>query len=293
LKIIYHSDADGRCAAAVTWRGPLVNRSSAYEIIEAEYKDTNGEKALINPSVFHPNEVVIIVDFSLKPKLMNEVLKITPYVIWLDHHTTAFDYEKQYSKKLDGIRDNDYAGCELAWKYFMPDSQMPRAVELIGDRDKWAFNFGDISRQFTEGLKLYPHKPTDPIWDILLGKELGLDLGGREQLEVDKIVGEGWTCMKYRDAICRDYLESFGFETEFEGYKAFAIGIYMFGSDAFGIKLKEYPLCLSFEFDGEEYLVGLYSEQIDVRPIAQKYGGGGHKGAGGIITKELPFRKKR
>ncbi len=288
MKIFHHNDADGRCAGAIAWRSPLVNRSSIYEVIEIDYKIL--EAGEFNLNDIHPNEVIIIVDFSFKPPEMKRILERTPYVIWMDHHLTSLAYD--YGVELKGIRDKNFSGCELAWKYFFPDKKMPRAVELIGDRDKWAFNFGVDSTHFVCGLDLYQHEPKDSIWDLLLGSEAGFDIGGREEIEVDKIISEGSICVKWRDSFCRDYAKSFGFETTFEGKKAYALGLMNIGSDGFGDKGKEYDLLLSFEYDGKNYTVGIYSETVDVSKIAQKYGGGGHKGAGGFIVKELPFRKE-
>ena len=66
----------------------------------------------------------------------------------------------------------------------------------------------------------------------------------------------------------------------------------MFGSEAFGEKFKQYPLCLSFVYMGNKWTVGLYSETIDVSVIAKKYGGGGHTGAAGFVCDTLPFKKE-
>ena len=287
MKIFHHLDADGKCAGAIAWRSPLVNRSQAYEVIEIDYKILEaGEYDLDNN--IHPNEVLIIVDFSFKPPDMKKILKKTPYIIWLDHHLTSLKYK--YDMELEGIRSEKYSGCELAWKYFFPDKKMPRAVEYIGDRDKWA-NLLEDSTRFVEGLKLHPHGPKDPIWDLLLGSDAGFDIEGREEMEVDKIVSDGRMCIKYRENFCRDYAKSFGFKTIFEGKKAYALGLLTLGMDAFGEKAKEYELLLGFEFDGKQYTVGVFSETAGVSEICEKYGGGGHAGAGGFICKELPFKK--
>jgi nanoRNase/pAp phosphatase (c-di-AMP/oligoRNAs hydrolase) len=48
---------------------------------------------------------------------------------------------------------------------------------------------------------------------------------------------------------------------------------------------------MPFSFDGDEWIISLYSRNIDVSEIAKKYGGGGHKGAAGFHCKDLPFCK--
>ncbi len=196
------------------------------------------------------------------------------------------------------MRDKTFSGCELAWKYFVPNTTIPRAVELIGDRDKWAWKFGEHTANFNMGLKLYSHQPGDEIWDELFPHStIPFQIGRLEadpHRKVQEIEKEGVTCVQFRDMFCFDYAKSYGFETEFEGYKCFALGIYMFGSEAFGGRMNTYDICLSYEYLGDKWTVGLYSDGkgIDVGKIAQKYGGGGHAGASGFTCKELPFKKK-
>ncbi len=280
MKIFFHNDLDGKAAGAIAYRASKdLDKSSKIELIEVDYKNE------IKIKEINLCEKIIIVDFSFKPEIMEKVLLLTNNVIWIDHHGTAFEYK--YSLTLSGIRDKEFSGCELAWKYFYGGKVMPRAVELIGDRDKWAWKFKEDTAYFNVGLKLYDHQPQDSIWDRLFGLPTRL-------IEVPNIIKKGELCLKFRDNFCEDYCKSYGFKTEFEGYKCFALGLYMFGSEAFGDRMKKYDICLSFAYLGDSWTVGLYSDGkgIDVGKIAQKYGGGGHKGASGLICKELPFKKK-
>jgi oligoribonuclease NrnB/cAMP/cGMP phosphodiesterase (DHH superfamily) len=269
MKCYYHNDLDGRCAGAIVYR--TIAKRENWEMIEVDYKDE------IDLEKIEDGEEIVIVDFSFKPEVMEKVLIKTSNVIWIDHHKTAFEYK--YSKELEGLRLNEYSGCELAWKYFTNNgSIMPEAVKLIGDRDKWAWKFGDKTKYFNLGLQVYQHQPKDEIWDNLLNKG-----------DIEEILNAGFICQKFRDNFCKDYMDSYGFETIFEGYKCFACGLYMFGSEAFGDRFKQYDICISFEFVKDKWIIGLYSEKIDVGKICQKHGGGGHTGAGGFVSKELPF----
>jgi len=158
--------------------------------------------------------------------------------------------------------------------------------------------FGKHTANFNMGLKLYSHHPRSAIWDELFPFSFIPFLtgyaGNDPYQKIQKIEKEGELCVKFRNSFCEDYCNSYGFETVFEGYKCFALGIYMFGSEAFGDRMKTHDICLSFEYLGDKWIVGLYSENkdIDVGKIAQKYGGGGHAGASGLECKELPFKKK-
>ena len=296
-KIFFHNDLDGRCAGAIAYRAlKHQDKDSKIELIEVDYKDE------IKVKEIQLCEKIIIVDFSFKPEIMEKVLLLTKNIIWIDHHKTAFEYK--YSEELEGLRDKAFSGCELTWKYFIPEARIPRAVELIGDRDIWKWEFGQHTANFNMGLKLYSHQPEDKIWDELFPySAIPLCFGKaghdtlRKVLEIEK---EGVICCQFRDMFCSDYAKSYGFETEFEGYKCFALGLYMFGSEAFGDRMKDYDICLSFAYLGDNWTVGLYSDGkgIDVGKLAQKYGkkygtsGGGHSGAAGFTAPELPFMKK-
>jgi len=288
MKIYFHNDLDGRCAGAIAYRALRdQNKGTKIALIEVDYKDK------IEIRDIQLCEKLFILDFSFTPEVMEKVLLLTKNIVWIDHHKTAFEYK--YSQELEGLRHNNFSGCELVWKYFCLNQQIPRAVELIGDKDKWAWKFGEHTANFNMGMKLYSHQPEDAIWDMLfpystipfpVGKS-GYDTFRR----VEEIEKEGKICVQFRDMFCFDYTKSYGFETEFENYKCFALGIYMFGSEAFGNKMKTYDICLSFEYLGDKWIVGLYSDKVDVSKIAVKYGGGGHTGAAGFECKELPFRK--
>jgi oligoribonuclease NrnB/cAMP/cGMP phosphodiesterase (DHH superfamily) len=269
VKCYYHNDLDGRCAAAIVYK-----EHYWCEMIEVDYKDEIDVEAI-------RNERVYIVDFSFKPETMEGVLKKTKDIVWIDHHKTAFEYD--YGIELKGVRNDGYAGCELTWMYLYPDEEMPRAVELIGDRDKWAWKYGDETRHFNMGMSFYDCDPKNKkLWIAVLDRRGNLE----------DIKAKGKICLQYRDRFCADYRKSYGWETIFENRNCYALGIYMFGSEVFGEKMKEYDICLSYEYLGDKWIVGLYSENVDVSVIAKKYGGGGHRGAAGFTADKLPFKRR-
>lgn len=284
MKIYHHNDFDGRCAAAIVRRS--VSRIGGFfpeEFIEVDYKDK------IKVEDIKTDETVLILDFSFKPEVMAEVLKRTTKVIWIDHHKTAFEYDYSYGVHLLGLLDAKFSGCELTWKYYFPDKPIPKGVQLIGDYDIWAFRHGELTEDYNLGLWLYDTVPHsfNSCWNKFVFTD--------DKKLIEEVANKGKLVKLFRDNFCNDYVKSFGFETEFDGHKAFAMGLTEFGSKAFGDKIKEYPICINFEFNGEVWTIGLYSETLDVGAIAKKYGGGGHTGAAGFTWAnwELPFKKQR
>jgi len=273
MKCYYHNDLDGRCAGAIVKRFAILSQQEEEKYIEMEYSDE------VNLDNIKPDETIYIVDFSFKPEIMEKILEKTKNIIWIDHHKTILQYE--YSQKLKGLRDINYSGCELTWMYLNPHLPFPEAVKFIGDRDKWAWQYGRDTAFFCMGLMIEYTQPEGLIWDRLLHQH--------SQLVVNEIINQGKICMRFRDNLCEDYANKYGFETEFEGYKCFALGIYMFGSEAFGNRFYHYDICISYEFLGDKWIVSLYSERVDVSKIAKKYGGGGHTRAAGFVSKDLPF----
>jgi oligoribonuclease NrnB/cAMP/cGMP phosphodiesterase (DHH superfamily) len=276
----HHNDLDGRCSAAIVWKWyneKNYDMKEPINFIELDYKDD------VPVLKIAPGEKVIIVDFSFKPEVMHEVFKRTSDIIWCDHHKTAAHYD--YGRKLKGYREFEekkLAGCECTWLHFFPHKPIPHAVFLIADRDCWRWSGGKETAEFNQGLKIHDTRPTSGIWNAVFYES-------DYHAFSERVCEQGRTCLSFRDSFCNDYADSYGFETEFEGHKAFAMGIYMFGSEAFGQRFYHYPLCLSFVYDGKQWVVGLYSQKIDVGEIARQYGGGGHTGAAGFVCDKLPF----
>lgn len=278
MKIYHHNDTDGRCAAAIILRTQpdcLLNRT---DLIEVDYKDN------INVEAIDENEIIYIADFSFKPGVMKEVCARTPNITWLDHHKTAFEYEKEYPCPILGIRTIEYSGCELAWLFFYPNKPMPRAVALIGDYDKWALKLQPCF-EFYEGIKMEDTNPRSLLWDSLL------QVGSNPY--VDRIIHQGKSAIQYRDNYCSKICHDFGYEIEWDNHYAFATNFYQFGSKGFGEQMDKYDFCIAYIHDGQRFTISLYSiKDVDVSEICKTQGGGGHRGAAGFVCDQLPFKKK-
>lgn len=279
----YHDDADGRCAGAIV-----------YKYIQEEFPNTSKKFIKINYGwpipfeIIEPNEQVYIVDFHFSVEDMKKLFDITPNVKVFDHHKSAAEVVNRYPDDvwvcLDP--DGDFAGCELVWLNLFFNEEMPIAIKLIADRDKWAWKYGSKTAKFNTGLKLYSHHPEDEIWNELLDDE-----GNRDIL--DEITDSGTVCIQYRDSLCKEFREEWGFEALLDGYKCYVINLLLRGSssEAFGDKLKEYDVCAAIVYCNGTWKVSLRSEKVDVSEIAKKFpGGGGHANSAGFEgVKELPF----
>jgi oligoribonuclease NrnB/cAMP/cGMP phosphodiesterase (DHH superfamily) len=276
--IYHHNDMDGRCAAAIVKRKcPQTQGANRLQYREVDYKSA------IVAETIEPGEVVYIVDFSFKPEVMAEVLARTGKVFWIDHHISAKQYD--YGRELAGLRDfsepNRKSGARLAWDFFSDDDEdVPFAVELVSDYDTWTMRHAEKTVAFMEGLKLIDHGPENDIWDVLLGDDYCSEQTLSRQIE------RGRVAIEYRNRLCGELRQSFGYECEFEGLtNCYALNAYRFGSLAFGDEMQKRDCCIAYIDDGLQTTVSLYTEKmdIDLSELARKHGGGGHRKAAGFV----------
>jgi oligoribonuclease NrnB/cAMP/cGMP phosphodiesterase (DHH superfamily) len=295
MKFFYHNYSDGKCA--VFWvylsAGITDDWFEANDVfMEMDYTTKFPIEAI------RPNEQIYIVDFSISPDEMRELLKITTNVTWIDHHKTAIEKYKDFEYEIKGIRYDGVAGCMLTYCYLhhmtsrgvgpiikpfdlsMTDDA-PMFTKLIADWDVWKFEYGENTKLFQTAFYAYNFDPESEKWLDLLSKDSELDL-----------IKEGTVMMRYRDSWAEKYLKKIGFETEFYGYKCFALNLGMANSEYFkSLPADKYDILIPFSFNGDLFVVSLYSKTVDVSKIAMELGGGGHKCASGFQCKELPFKK--
>lgn len=292
MKIVHHNDADGKCAAFwVLQCAHVRSDDSMIDFIEMNYnKKFPLEKV-------KPNEYVYIVDYSIEPDEMRELLTITSNVVWIDHHITAIEKYKDFEHIIPGLRVDGTAACLLTWVYFNRMivggnmyfsflremcNDAPWFTKLIADNDVWQFRYGDDTRYFCTALNSKDLSPMGSVWAKLYSSpEYTRDM-----------IKEGETMMKFRDGWAAGYMK-IGFETEFEGHLCYACNLGKCNSDFFkSLPKGKYDIFMPFVFNGDCWNISLYSEKVDVSEIAKKYGGGGHKGAAGFHWGALPFKKK-
>ena len=293
MKCFYHNDADGKCAGFWVWKDAvLTNIHQRSEFVEMSYEKP------FPMDIILPGEQVYIVDYSISPDEMRELLKITTDITWIDHHKTAIEKYDGFEHDIRGIRYDGIAGCMLTYCYLhhmtnggkgaikpfdisMIDDA-PFFTKLIADWDVWKFDYGDRTRKFITAFNAYDFAPTN------YGNWGRLYLDG----ETIAMIDEGEIMIEYRDGWAKGYLKRFGFEVEFEGLKCFAVNLGNCNSEYFkSLPEGKYDALIPFAFNGEKWTVSMYSTTKDISGICKKYGGGGHAKAAGFQCVELPFRK--
>lgn len=306
MKCFYHNDADGKCAGFwVAHTAVMENIETPTEFIEMSY-----EKPFPMDTI-KPNERIYIVDYSISPDEMRKLLQITTDVTWIDHHKTAIEKYDGFEYDIRGLRYDGIAACMLTYCYLhhmtycgvgninpfdiSMTKDAPVFTKLIADWDVWKFDYGDDTRKFITAFNSYDFRPDSKEWERFFvdGKVIGPVVGWLYNGEgEDEMTVEGAAMIKYRDGWAKSYLERFGFETEFEGLKCFAVNLGNCNSEYFkSLPEGKYDAFMPFAFNGEKWTVSMYSTTHDISDICKKHGGGGHAKAAGFTCVELPFMK--
>lgn len=276
MKVFHHDDADGRVSAY--WI--LSKYGDKVKLIESDYG-----KKMFNLNSVDKGDIVWLLDYSIPPKTMKELLKKTnKVVVWIDHHESAIQDYKDFPYNLKGIRKIGDGACLLTWSFVNkePDlSKAPYFLKLLSDWDVFGgkynntelFHFGCCAENTEPTSKLWPHLNNNPK-------------------AVKKILENGKIILKYYKNDAKRLLKMAGFEAEIDGHKAICLN-FKTNSKVFDSVKDGYDVMVVFVYDGERYQFSVFSDNdgIDVSKIAKKYGGGGHKESAGFSSENLAMLK--
>lgn len=282
MKVFYHNDPDGQSSAFLIRK--LINQGlQDRDMFECVYS----RKFPIEK--IQDDELVIILDFSISVEEMEALMKKTSKIWWIDHHATAIEKFKGFADEIKGIRRVGQSGCELTYEWCVKilennggpgiKTEPPLFIKLIGDYDTWTLKIPE-SKDFFFGCQGHNLDPLSEFWDKLYD----------EPKYTSRVIQEGKIIVGYRKHWGAGYMQDYGREVIFDGYKCFATNLGRSGSDLFGKdRLAKYDIVISYAqtSDGNKWAVSLYTEKtdrIDVGQVAAKHGGGGHKGAAGFTS---------
>jgi len=277
----YHGDLDGIASAAILnyYRYKQGLLSSEDKYIKVNYNDN-----LYLDKI--KNEHVYILDFSLNSIEDFTLLTNKINVTWIDHHKTSIEKYKDFRWVL-GKRQDGIAACELTWQYLFENQEIPNIIKLIGDYDVWTFKYGDKTNHLQLGMQIRDTEPTNLVfWDKFLDNNYPYSYK-----YLDEIINEGMIIDKYRQQDYKKTVDEYKFYRRWEGYNCVVCNRIAPSMLFDSVSEESYDVMIMYIFDGINYHISLRTKinEIDVSKIAQKYGGGGHKGASGFICQQLPF----
>lgn len=239
---------------------------------------------------------VLMVDFSYKAPVLDEIAAKANTVLILDHHKTAeedlsglpkarpnWDMHLAYAGAPAGhnvgvLFDMDRSGAQITWDYFYyypRDEPRPKLVDYVGDRDLWRFAL-PLSREVNAFV--FANEYTFENWDHLdrltrdhMGLQNVAEMGGAIEKKHNKDVAELTANNRRRMTI--------------GGHDVPVANLpYTLVSDAAHLMAKGEPFAACYWDTAEGRVFGLRSadDGIDVSAVAKGYGGGGHARASGF-----------
>lgn len=291
--VIYHDDADGRCAAALAGRDALARGAGAVEYLPVE----NGDRVPCIESVGYDASVddVWLVDFSFKVQEMIALVKAAGHgrLFWFDHHRTALDELNRFAF-LPGRRQLGKAACMLVWRHIQPGVAAPWPVEYLADRDVWQFIYGDESIHFYEAYLAEPDStPASELWDryfnlfVVDEPALVTYLAKGEQLRPARMNQLREMVRRLgQDVVMVEHSHRERVGPEQRRYKVLRCnmpGSGDVGDLAHGLGYDAAWCWVRMQVGGKwVWKHSLYSKLVDVAYFCQQHGGGGHDGAAGF-----------
>lgn len=263
-----------------------------------------GKEVDFHPGVYgeDPPDVsgrdVLMVDFSYKRPVLNNIAQTARTVLILDHHKTAAEDLDGFPPPLDGpygpaameqwqrecnspnalhaLFDMDRSGAGIAWDYFFPDKPRPKLIDHIEDRDLWRFKL-PMTREIQAAVFSYPYD--FDIWDDLMSGPVG-----RFAVEGKAIERKHFKDINELLGVCQRRMKIGGYDVPAASLP------YTLTSDA-GHKMAEdepFACCYWDTPTGRVYSLRSTNEGVDVSEVAKAYGGGGHRNASGF---QLPYER--
>lgn len=260
---IYHNNCLDGFGAAWAVRDALGNEVDFYPGIHQQ-----------SPPAVKDRDV-ILVDFSYKRDVLEEMLETATSIIILDHHITAEEDLSALlnSGKINGVFNMNKSGAMLAWQWFNPERQAPKLIEYIQDRDLWLFKLVG-TREINAALSSYPFD--FKIWDKLMAST---------EQELEALKRDGTAIERKLQKDINELISSGIRRMNIAGYDVPVLNVSSaYVSDAGHIMSLGEPFaaCYWDHPEGRSFSLRSSEKGIDVADVAKKYGGGGHTKAAGF-----------
>lgn len=305
--VLYHKGcSDGICASWAAWR--QFKEDAIY--IPVEYGKPVPDMDL------NPETQIFIVDFSYPLKTLIDLSQRCKQVQVIDHHRSAYDnfYKDLYQRsnffnedklKKDPestgcicyalglempIFDLSKSGALLAWEYFHPDTDVPDIVKYVSDRDLWQFKYA-ATKAAMEGVYFSGAIDHYEYWDQLCDNPLAME----------ECIAQGNNILVYKSKTIEQSRKPGKYKIiEEDGSRICVFNCNNFIDET----------CEAFYLDPQlnvDYCIAYYFRDvgtvklslrapvgtgIDLIPIAEYWGGGGHPtscGAALDFTRSLEF----
>lgn len=279
--IFYHENCmDGLFAAASAYL--TYGRDALYIPVsynEYTYNEKTCTLTVGDADYYLQDAVVYILDFSFPRPVMDSLLESVGYLVWLDHHKTAFEmwntpvgrYVSSVPSEYTIVLDNDQSGAMLAWKYFQGGATAPRIISNIDDRDRWQWKL-NWSAEIAAALQARQPMTVSEAADLI------------PDVAYPSLISEGKSILKSAQALQRQVIQH-SMPCVINGHHGYAVNSPVYPSEIgnFLAKLSQTYTLVWYMDDTGKVKCSLRSvPDFDVSEIAKSFGGGGHKNAAGF-----------
>ena len=255
--VIYHGNCtDGFGAAYAAWK--LLGNKAEYHACK------HGQ---IPPDV--KGKTVVILDFSFNNETTKKMILEAKDLLVIDHHKSAIIELHDISNTHFDMK---HSGAMLSWHFFHPGKEPPKFIEYIEDRDLWKWAHA-YSKEFSAAFDMVP-----------------FEFEEFEKFEDDSVfddaVKRGSYILAYSKTVIKKVCEKAA-RRNIDGKHVMVVNSSHWMSEI-GAKLSpscDYALIWYYDHNDKHIKVSLraFHEHIDVSEVSKKFGGGGHKKAGGFI----------
>lgn len=270
--VIFHDDMDGQCSARIV-REKFP--SAKIKFCPINYRDP------FDFSIINKETELWVLDFSFPQEDMYMISSLSKKLHWVDHHKSALSISEQSLINAECVVDIFQSSSLSVWKLLFPDKPIPDVVKFVDDYDLWQFRYKETKR-FHEWAVLRLNDPDDALWGELFNK--GID---PLYLHIGEILN-----MKKTKAI-KEFVDR-GYFGTINGVKAYYVNSPIYASEIgeyVYLRSEEPIVVVIYQHVGPNRVVfSLRSNSVNVRKIAEKFGGGGHDFASGFELNN-PMRK--
>lgn len=212
---------------------------------------------------------VLLVDFSYKRSVLEEMRDKAASIVVLDHHKTA-EADLKDLRGVQSIFDMDRSGARITWDYFFPNMPPPQLLLHVEDRDLWRFAIRK-TREIQASVFAYPYE--FKTWDYLMS------------VNTDILAQEGEVIERKHFKDIRELVKVVTRRMVIGGYNVPVANLpYTFTSDAGHLLAKgeAFAACYWDTPQGRVFSLRSTDDGVDVSEVAEQYGGGGHAHSSGF-----------
>ena len=272
ILVFYHvKDNDGLGSAWAAWR--TFKEKADYFGIDY-YSDHHFD--------YYKGKTIYFLDFRPPDDVVSLLKQNQNHLVLIDHHISSRNKLKLFDEYKFSLK---HSAAVLVWQYFFPKKKVPKILFYIEDIDIWKLKVRS-SREINNAIEFYDDDFKH--WNKI-AKDLEQPKQRKDYIKIGKIISQ------YQDKLIQKITAKAKL-VKFEGKKVLAVNSSILISEIGNMLVKKCPpLAIVWSEIKKKIWVSLRSNGFcDVSKIAEKYGGGGQKGAAAFmldINTPLPWQE--